>query len=167
MTEAKGTIIMGGDLNLVMNQKIDTQSRIKHKSEQAAILLRKAQIELGLLDVWRCLHPQEKASTFYSDAHKVYSRLDYFFMFKNEISKVTKCEMLPITIADHTPLIMELNLSREQGETLWRLNNSLLALLGDKCFKEKMKVSIKSYFQVNDNGGMTSTILWKAAKATI
>lgn len=65
---------MGGDFNLVMSQKVNTQSRIKHKSEQTAMLLRKAQIEL---------HPQEKASTFYSDAHKVYSRLDYFFIFKN------------------------------------------------------------------------------------
>lgn len=42
MAEAKGTVIMGGDFNLVMNQKRDTQSKIKHKSEQAARLLRKA-----------------------------------------------------------------------------------------------------------------------------
>lgn len=123
---------MGGDFNLVMNQKVDTQSRVKHKSQQAASLMRKAQIELGLLDVWRCLHPQEKAFTYYSDAHKVYSRLDYFFMFKDEISNVIKCEILPITIADHAPVIMELNLKREQGETVWRLNNSLH---GDESFK--------------------------------
>uniref|UniRef100_A0A8C1NZZ5 Endonuclease/exonuclease/phosphatase domain-containing protein n=1 Tax=Cyprinus carpio TaxID=7962 RepID=A0A8C1NZZ5_CYPCA len=40
MSEAKGLTIMGGDLNLEMNQKIDTTSRIKHKSEPSAKLLR-------------------------------------------------------------------------------------------------------------------------------
>lgn len=36
--------------------------------------------------------PQEKAFTFYSDAHKVYSRLGYFFMLKYDVSMVIKCE---------------------------------------------------------------------------
>ena len=163
MTEGKGMIIMGGDLNLIMNQK-DTQSKIKHKAEQAAVLMRKAQIELGLVDVWRCLHPQEKAFTFFSGAHDVYSRLDYFFIFKNDISKVIKCEILPIAITDHAPVIMELNLKREQGETSWRLNNSLLE---DQRFKAKIEQSVKSYLEINDNEEVTSIILWEAAKATI
>lgn len=60
MSEAKGLTIMGGDFNLVMNQKIDTTSRIKHKSEPTAKLLREAKLELGLLDVWRYLHPKDK-----------------------------------------------------------------------------------------------------------
>lgn len=77
---------------------------------------------------------------------------------------VTKSELLPITIADHGPVIMEINLRRDQRETVWRLNNFFL---GDQCFKEKIKCSIKSYFEINDNGGVTSTILWEAAKATI
>lgn len=78
MSEAKGLTIMGGDLNLVMNQKIDITSRIKHKSEPSAKLLREAKLEVGLLDVWRYLNPKDRTFTFHSDAHKVSSRLDYF-----------------------------------------------------------------------------------------
>lgn len=84
-------------------------------------------------------------------------------MFKNEISKVTKCEILFIHIADHTPVIMELKLKNEQGESIWRLNNSSL---GDHCFKEKIICSMKSYLEINDNG-VAPEILWEAAKATI
>lgn len=126
MMEAKGITIMGGDLNLVMNKKMDTQSKSKHKAVKAAALLKKAEMEIGLLDVWQTLHPQERGYTFYSDAHNVFSRLDYYFMFKGDIAKVSKCEILPISITDHAPVIMEIYLNTEKGETLWRMNNSLL-----------------------------------------
>lgn len=140
MMEAKGITVMGGDFNLIMNQKIDTQRKIKHKAVKAAALLKKAQVEIGLLDVWRSLHPQERGFTFYSDTHRVFSRLDYYFMFKGDIAKVSTCEILPISITDHAPLIMELKWNIEKKETLWRMNNSLLE---EKDFKEKIKNSIK------------------------
>ena len=164
MLEAQGLIIMGGDFNLVMNPKIDTQSRTKHKSEKAADILRKAETDIGLIDIWRCLHPCEKAFTFYSDAHKVFSRLDYFFMYKNDIARVCKCEILPITITDHAPVVMELNMDVDKGETLWRLNNSLL---GNPHLKEKLASKIKSFLELNDNGEVTDIVLWEAAKATV
>lgn len=52
-----------------------------------------AKLEVRLVDVWRCLHTQ--TFTFDSDAHKVSSRLDYFFMLKRDLSKVAKCEIYP------------------------------------------------------------------------
>lgn len=164
MMEAQGTVIMAGDLNLVMNPKLDTQSRKKHKSEKAADLLRKAETDIGLTDVWRCLHPCDKAFTYYSDAHKVFSRLDYFFMYKNDIGRVSKCEILPITITDHAPVVMEMNMNVDKGETLWRLNNSLL---GNPHLKDKIARKIKSFFELNDNGEVSDIVLWEAAKATI
>lgn len=75
--------------------------------------------------------------------------------------------ILPISIADHTPVIMELNIKREQWETVWRIKNSLL---GDQCFKKKTKRIADVFFfflEINDKGGVTSTVLWEAAKATI
>ena len=82
-------------------------------------------------------------------------------MFKKKISKVIKCEILPITLANHTPVIMVLNLKRRQRETVWRLNNSLV---DDQCFKEKIKHSMKSYFEMNDNGREISTIPWEVQR---
>lgn len=135
ISEAKGVTIMGGDFNLVMNQKIDTISRTKHKSEPTAKLLRDAKLELGLLDVWRYLHPKDRIFTFYSDAHRVSSRLDYFFMLKHDLSKVITCEIVPFLLADHSSVVIELNLYRALKISVWRFNNSLLM---DQMFKEKM-----------------------------
>uniref|UniRef100_A0A4W5NL85 Endonuclease/exonuclease/phosphatase domain-containing protein n=1 Tax=Hucho hucho TaxID=62062 RepID=A0A4W5NL85_9TELE len=83
ITEAKGTTVMGGDLNLIMNPTLDCQRNIKHKAEKAAASLRRADSEVGLIDVWRTLHPKENYYTYYSSAHRKYSR---FFMIKTNHS---------------------------------------------------------------------------------
>uniref|UniRef100_A0A3Q3EG03 Endonuclease/exonuclease/phosphatase domain-containing protein n=1 Tax=Labrus bergylta TaxID=56723 RepID=A0A3Q3EG03_9LABR len=55
--EAKGITIMGGDFIMVMKAN-DTQSKGKHKSEKTAAVIRKAEIEIGLVDIWRILNPK-------------------------------------------------------------------------------------------------------------
>lgn len=164
ITETKGIAIMGGDFNMVMNPKEDTRSKIKHKSNQTAKLMKKAEHEFGLIDVWRNLHPRDRAYTFYSEAHKVYSRLDYFFMFKTDIPRVLKCEIYPIAISDHAMVTLEINLRLNRGETLWRMNNSLL---GDKDFTEKIRSDFKAYLELNDNKDVTDITLWEAGKVTL
>lgn len=57
--EVKGIMIMAGDFNLVMDEELETQS-MKHRSVKGVTLLHQAGVELGLLDVWRFMHPQIK-----------------------------------------------------------------------------------------------------------
>lgn len=59
---------MGGDLNLIMNSTLDCQRNINHKAEKAAVILRRADVEVCLIDVWRALHPKENYFTYYSTA---------------------------------------------------------------------------------------------------
>lgn len=85
-------------------------------------------------------------------------------MFKNYVLRVKNCEILPTTVVDHAVMMVEMELGRIQGTSIWRFNNSLLR---DNIFKDKIIRYFKNYIQSNDNGEVTSVILWEAAKATM
>ena len=162
--EAKGTLVMGGDLNLVMNTELDCQHNVKHKAEKTSQILKRAECEIGLIDVWRKLNPNKKDYTYYSTAHNKYSRLDYFFMFKTDIEKVSQCQIGTIEVSDHAIISMKVNLGIEKSSTIWRLNNSLL---NDTNIKNKIREVIKQYIEINDNGEVSPIMVWEGAKAVI
>lgn len=85
-------------------------------------------------------------------------------MFKEDITRIKKCEIRPITLGDHAPITLTITLENENGRTLWRLNNSLLQ---DDFLKDKIKQIIEVYFQNNDKKDITPVILWEAAKVII
>ena len=164
VTQGKGMVIIGGDLNLVLNPNVDSTAGIKHKSEKNANILRRACKELGMIDVWRTLHPRTKDYTYYSNRHSTYNRLDYFLMFKKDMINITKCTIGTITLSDHAKLTLKVNLNSNKGKYLWRMNNSLLQN-GD--LKDTVKKTLKEYLEFNDTEDINSIILWEGAKAVL
>lgn len=81
---------------------------------------------MGLIDVWRHLYPSGRDYTFYSNRHLSYSRINYFFTPKSEGHKILDCEILPITLSDHAPLILTWDLGHSATCKRWRLIASLL-----------------------------------------
>lgn len=82
MMEATAILICGGDWNICLNPRLDgskdsTQTPIHKK-------LKILMSELGVLDLWRDFHPTGRDYTHYSHPHSVYSRIDYFFIFKRD-----------------------------------------------------------------------------------
>lgn len=76
--ETEGTLICGGDLNVIRDHNLDTTNAKRsktHLTRNLNILLE----EMGMIDVWRDQHPSEKDFTHYSAAHRSHSRIDYFF----------------------------------------------------------------------------------------
>ncbi len=51
--------MLGGDFNLLMNVKMDTQSSTKHKAQKDALLTRKFTMDIGMVGVWRTLNPSQ------------------------------------------------------------------------------------------------------------
>ena len=116
------------------------------------------------MDVWRTLHPYRKEFTFYSGRHLVYNRLDYFFMFKNDVSLVQNSTIRSIDIADHAAISLTVKLKSAKRTSIWRLNNSLLQ---DKKFVDRMQNTITEYIKINDTEEIDPIILWEGAKAVI
>uniref|UniRef100_H3AQN9 Endonuclease/exonuclease/phosphatase domain-containing protein n=1 Tax=Latimeria chalumnae TaxID=7897 RepID=H3AQN9_LATCH len=93
--------------------------------------------EIGLIDVWRPLHPERRDYTFFSIAHNSYCRLDFFL-----VSQVVALESLSVEIhgrvlSDHSPMTLKyLPAPHLAKHTSWKLSNSLL---GDKGFCSQLK----------------------------
>ncbi|KAJ1151565.1 hypothetical protein NDU88_004345 [Pleurodeles waltl] len=68
--------ILGYDFNLVLNTHLDRMST-RQESEVTAGDLEGFVRALGLWDIWKDLHVQEKEYSFFSKAHSMPSGLDY------------------------------------------------------------------------------------------
>lgn len=88
---SKGIIIVGGDFNCVMNQKIDKcPFELRAKTSKSKSLC-SMMIELGLVDIWRLKHPKVRDYTHFSGVHKSYSRIDFFCISKQDPYKAVDC----------------------------------------------------------------------------
>lgn len=116
-------------------------------------------MELGILDVWRELHPLEKDYTFHSAPRVVHTRFDYFFMTTVDRLRVVDCKIGAADLSDHCAPYLTLNLNRKKKNTAWRMN---VSMLNDTGLTEELKKDITPYKELNDNGEVDSTILWDA-----
>lgn len=57
-SESQGTLICAGDFNTVINGKWDTSNNKRNVSPQTK-LPRKGRVDMGLLVIWRDIHPMD------------------------------------------------------------------------------------------------------------
>lgn len=68
---------------MIMNYELDTTS-YKRNKKPITKLVKNTWEEMGFFDVWRDLHPTQRDFSHYSAEHSVYSRIDYYFMQKED-----------------------------------------------------------------------------------
>lgn len=100
-------LILGGDLNCVMNPGLDRSSSKTASLSKMARHLSFFMEDNSCVDPWRTLHPSNKSFSFFSSVHKSYSRIDYFFINSELLDSVTHVDYLAIVISDHAPLQMD------------------------------------------------------------
>uniref|UniRef100_A0A8C7WYM9 Reverse transcriptase domain-containing protein n=1 Tax=Oryzias sinensis TaxID=183150 RepID=A0A8C7WYM9_9TELE len=160
--EAEGILICGGDLNVTLKSLDTTSVRNQHKP--LAGFINTTLEEMGVIDVWREIHPLEKDYTHYSGSHSVYSRIDYFLMNTWDKYRVKACEIGTTNVSDHSPVFLTINIDRKKINTLWRLN---IGILNKETVKEQIKNTIKRFIEENDNGEVNPNILWDTLKAVL
>ena len=89
--------------------------------------------EVGLIDIWRDLHPKHRDYTHYSPPHSLYTRIDYFLTFWKDKKKINTCEIGTIDLSDHAPMYPSVDLNLQPKLNNWKFNSSLL---NDPHFKE-------------------------------
>ena len=84
--------------------------------------------QLDLIDICRTFHPKTMNFTFFSSAHRTFSRMDHILGHKFSLGKFKKTEIIPSIFSDHNAVRLDLNYRRKniKHTNIWRLNNTLL-----------------------------------------
>jgi hypothetical protein len=83
---------------------------------------------MDLVDVYRTFHPTSTQYTFFSAAHRTFSKIDHILGHKASLSKYKKIEIIPCILSHHSALKLELNYKHKDKKhaSSWKLTNSLL-----------------------------------------
>ncbi|KAJ1177518.1 hypothetical protein NDU88_002773 [Pleurodeles waltl] len=71
---------------------------------------------MGLCDVWRFLHGQERGYSYYSAVHDMHSRLDYFLTTADMLPRIQMIEYRAKGIIDHAQLQMAVSMGPDRQE---------------------------------------------------
>jgi exonuclease III len=98
--------VVVGDFNTPLSL-IDRSSKQKLNKEIQD--LKYAIDQMGLLDVYRTFHPTSTQYSFFSAAHRTFSKIDYILWHKASLRKHKKVEIIPCILSDHNAIKLELN----------------------------------------------------------
>lgn len=156
---------LGGDFNCVMDNNWDKSNPQTLTGHKPSLTLQNFCKDLGLVDIWRELHPKIRNYTFYSHPHKSYSRLDYLFTPSDCIYRVKSCHIGPIVLSDHSPVYLDFDINVSIPKSnFWKFN---VSHLNNNAFCTFLKQKIAHYWQDNQNSPVSSATKWDAAKAVL
>ena len=85
-------------------------------------------------------------------------------MPKSDCYRVKECRIGVTDVSDHSALHLSIQLDGRKRNTVWRLN---VGMLNDKVIVEQIKLEIKEYLELNNNGEVDPSILWDSLKVVI
>ena len=156
------TIIMG-DFNTSLTT-MDRSSKQKIKKETQA--LNDTIDKIDLIDIYRTFLPKTADYTFFSSAHRTFSRIDHILGHKSSLGKVKKTEIKSSIFSNHNAMRLEINYTKKtvKNTNIWRLNS---VLLNNQEITEEIKGEIKNYLETNESETTTIQNLWDAATAVL
>ena len=97
--------------------------------------------QIDLIDIYRTFHQQTADYTFFSSAHRTFSRIDHILGHNSSLSKFKKIEITTSVFSNHNAMRLEINYREKnvKNTNTWRLNNTLLNDQSLKTSKRKPK----------------------------
>jgi len=83
--------------------------------------------------------------TFFSSAHRTFSRIDHILGHKSSLGKFKKIDIIPSIFSDHNAVRLDVNyrIKTIENSNAWRLNNMLLNNQITEEIKKKSKCAYK------------------------
>lgn len=161
-------IIIGGDFNQVRDLKLDRSSQSNQSSYNGSasmIAIELMMKELGLVDIWRLLHPHERDYTFFSHPHTTYSRIDYFLLSGALVNQVVGATIGNIVVTDHAPVDLVLSPQENEEKVFrWRFDN--YRLNGEE-YCAFVRTVMGEFWEFNEGSVSDSGVMWDAFKAYV
>ena len=163
LTSMKGEInsntIIVGDFNTSLTP---VGRSMKQKINKETQTLNNTKDHLDLFDIYRTFHLKTMNFTFFSSAHRTFSRIDHILGHKSSLSKFKKIEIIPSIFSDHNAVRLDINYRRQtiKNSNIWRLNNTLL---NNQQITEEIKICIET----NENENTTTPNPWDTVKAVL
>ena len=104
--------ILGGDLNLVLSQEMDTFGYTNENNINARTTLLGGMESLGLIDIFRELNPDKKRYSWRQWGGNKKARLDYFLISATLLPFVQEADILPGICSDHSINILDIDFSK-------------------------------------------------------
>ena len=84
--------------------------------------------EMDLIDTFRTFHPNAEEYTFFSSAHRTFSRIDHILGHKSNLSRFKKIEIVSRVFSDHNAMRLDINYEKKtvRNKNTWILNNTFL-----------------------------------------
>ena len=86
---------------------MDRSSRQKINKETQA--LNDTIDQIDVIGIYRTFHPKTADYTFFSRAHRTFSRIDHILGHKSSIGKFEKIEIISSIFSDHNAMRLEIN----------------------------------------------------------
>ena len=86
---------------------MDRSSRQKINKEMQA--LNDTIDQIDLIDIYRTFHLKTADYTFFSSAHRTFSRIDHILGHKSSLSKFKKIGIISSIFSDHNAMRLEIN----------------------------------------------------------
>ena len=84
--------------------------------------------QLDLIVIYRTCHPKTMNFTFFSSAHRTFSRIDHILGHKSSLGRFKKTEIILSIFSDHSAERVDVNYKKKtiKNTNIRRLNNMLL-----------------------------------------
>ena len=100
-----------GDFNTSLTP-MDRSYKMKINKETEA--LNDTTDQIDLIDIYRTFHPKTADYTFFSSAHRTFSRIDHILGHKSSLSKFKKIEIISSIFSEHNTMRLEINYRRKK-----------------------------------------------------